>query len=91
MSVIDFMDTNECEVSIIAASEDKLNPETRGFTKYSHMEIHPSLLFGVMGNQVIYPENNPATRSLSFADKVSRQFLSIIPIIRIGSIKLGLY
>ena len=76
MSVIDFMDTNECEVSIIAASEDKLNPETIGFTKYSHMEIHPSLLFGVMGNQVIYPENNPATRSLFFCGQ-SKQAVSL--------------
>ena len=30
--------------------------------KYSkqitHVEIHPSFLLGVMGNQVVYPENN---------------------------------
>jgi DNA-directed RNA polymerase II subunit RPB2 len=76
MSIIDFIDTNEAEVSIIAASEDKLNTETRGFTKYSHLEIHPSLLFGVMGNQVIYPENNPATRSLFFCGQ-SKQAVSL--------------
>ena len=76
MSIIEFIDTNETEVSIIAASEDKLNTETRGFTKYSHMEIHPSLLFGVMGNQVIYPENNPATRSLFFCGQ-SKQAVSL--------------
>jgi DNA-directed RNA polymerase II subunit RPB2 len=76
MAIIDFIDTNETEVSIIASSEENFSEETRGFTKYSHLEIHPSLLFGVMGNQVIYPENNPPTRNL-FSCGQNKQAVSL--------------
>ena len=76
MSIVDFIDTNETEVSMIAPSENSIYDEVRGFTKYSHIEIHPSLLFGVMGNQVIYPENNPPTRNL-FSCGQSKQAVSL--------------
>jgi len=32
--------------------------------KYTHVEIHPSLLMGVMGNQICFPENNPVARNV---------------------------
>ena len=36
------------------------------------MEIHPSLILGVMGNQVIFPENNPLPRDLFLVVKVNK-------------------
>ena len=32
--------------------------------QYTHIEIHPSLLMGVMGNQICFPENNPVARNV---------------------------
>ena len=32
--------------------------------QYTHVEIHPSLLMGVMGNQICFPENNPVARNV---------------------------
>ena len=32
--------------------------------QYTHVEIHPSLVMGVMGNQVCFPENNPVARNV---------------------------
>ena len=40
------------------------------------MEIHPSLLLGVMGNQIVFPENNPLPRDL-FSCGQSKQAVSI--------------
>ena len=32
--------------------------------QYTHVEIHPSMLMGVMGNQICFPENNPVARNV---------------------------
>ena len=60
-AVIDYIDTNESESSLIAFDYESFLKKDKNYT---HVEIHPSLIFGVMGNQVIYPENNPPTRNL---------------------------
>ena len=43
-------------------------PRARVFSadgkQYTHVEIHPSLLMGVMGNQICFPENNPVARNV---------------------------
>ena len=43
---------------------------------YTHVEIHPSLMLGVMGNQVIFPENNQLPSDL-FACGQARQAISL--------------
>ena len=55
---LEYLDTSETEMSYIAMNYDKAN------NNHTHLEIHPSLLFGVMGNQVIFPENNQLPRNL---------------------------
>ena len=44
--------------------------------KYTHIEIHPSLMLGIMGNQIILPENNPYPRN-AFACGQMRQAISL--------------
>ena len=55
---LEYLDSDEIEKSYIAMSIDKC------CNQHSHLEIHPSLMFGVMGNQVIFPENNQLPRNL---------------------------
>jgi len=45
-------------------------------SKYTHLEIHPSFLLGVLGNQIVFPENNPLPRDL-FACGQSKQAISL--------------
>jgi DNA-directed RNA polymerase II subunit RPB2 len=71
-SVVDYLDTAEEESSLIAISHDDLKKSKY----YTHIEIHPSLLLGVMGNQIIYPENNPFPRN-SFSCGQSKQAVSV--------------
>ena len=70
-AIIEYLDTAEEETALIATDSEKL-----GNKKYTHMEIHPSLIFGVMGNQVVFPENNQLPRDL-FACGQMRQAVSL--------------
>ena len=71
-SVVDYIDTSEEETALIAINVDDLLK-----TKwYTHLEIDPSLILGVMGNMIIYPENNPVTRN-SFSCGQSKQAVSV--------------
>jgi DNA-directed RNA polymerase II subunit RPB2 len=71
-SVVDFLDTAEEETSLIATKPDDLKINKY----YTHMEIDPSLILGVMGNLVIYPEHNPLPRN-SFSCGQSKQAVSV--------------
>jgi hypothetical protein len=43
---------------------------------YTHIEILPSLILGVMGNLIIFPSNNPVTRN-AFSCGQSKQAVSV--------------
>jgi len=68
--IIDYLDTSETESSLIANF-------TEDITKYtSHLELHPSLILGIMGNQIVFPENNQLPRDL-FSCGQSKQGVSL--------------
>jgi DNA-directed RNA polymerase beta subunit len=69
-SVVDYIDVAEEEYLLIS------NKETPFQEKYTNTEIHPSLIFGVMGNQIIYPENNPYPRN-TFSCAHGKQAVSV--------------
>jgi len=73
-AIIDYMDTSEADNSFIALQNETLHKDMR--QKYTHMEIHESLLFGIMCNQITFPENNPATRN-SFSCGQTKQACSL--------------
>jgi hypothetical protein len=68
--IIDYLDTSETESSLIATYSEQITKFT------SHCEIHPSLLLGVMGNQIVFPESNPLPRDL-FSCGQSKQAVSL--------------
>ena len=69
--IIEFIDTMEGETALIA-----MNLKAIDKIKKTHLEIHPSLIFGVMGNQIVYPENNQLPRNL-FSCGQSKQGVSM--------------
>ena len=71
-AVIDYVDTSESEDIYIAVNKEVLQQTE----KYTHMEIHESLLFGMMCNLIPFPHNNPATRN-SFSCGQSKQAVSM--------------
>ena len=71
-AVLDYLDTAEEETALIATSQADLKKSKY----YTHMEIDPSFLFGVMGNMIIYPEANPLPRN-AFSCGQSKQAVSM--------------
>jgi len=71
-SVIDYLDVAEEESALIANQSD----DNKKDKYYTHVEIDPSLILGVMGNLIIYPEHNPVTRN-SFSCGQSKQAVSM--------------
>ena len=70
-ALFDYLDPNEEETSLIA-----FKPTMKLADKYTHCEIHESLIFGMMCNMIIYPHHNPATRN-SFSCGQSKQAVSL--------------
>ena len=73
-AIIDYIDTNETENALIAVNDEML--ESSKDNKYTHLEIHESLIFGTMSNIINFPENNPASRN-SFSCGQSKQACSL--------------
>jgi DNA-directed RNA polymerase II subunit RPB2 len=71
-SIVDYVDTSEEESALIASNVEDIKKNKW----YTHLEIDPSLILGVMGNMIIYPENNPVTRN-SFSCGQSKQAVSV--------------
>ena len=65
--IIDYLDTSEEETALISN-----NYEFDDKKPYTHIEIHPSLLLGVMGNQIVFPENNQLPRDLFFCGQAKQ-------------------
>ena len=73
-SVIEYIDTQEAEGMVLAHSNDQReNYENKRIT---HCEIHPSLILGLMANQIIFPENNPYPRD-AFSCGQAKQSVSL--------------
>ena len=84
-AVVEYIDPNETETALIQTMTDYenqklVNTEERNVLKkqmnYSHLEIHESLIFGIMCNQINFPENNPPTRN-AFSCGQSKQAVSM--------------
>lgn len=88
-SILEYLDVSEEECSLIATNMDELiNDDATNVNKnviantnmkqkyYTHCEIEPSLMFGVMGNSITYPEANQFPRNC-FSCGQSRQAVSL--------------
>jgi DNA-directed RNA polymerase II subunit RPB2 len=73
-AVVEYIDVSEENNAMFAfRPDDKVKPGARQFT---HSDIHPSLMFGVMGNLISFPENNQLPRNV-FSCSQSKQAVSM--------------
>ena len=70
--IVDYIDPAEEESSLIATTLDQI----KHHKYFTHVEIDPSLMFGVMGNSITYPEANQLPRNV-FSCGQSRQAVSV--------------
>ena len=70
--IVDYIDTSEEESALIATTLDQI----KGNKFFTNVEIDPSLMFGVMGNSITYPEANQLPRN-AFSCGQSKQAVSV--------------
>ena len=71
-SSVEYIDCTESNTSLISLNHLPSYHDTN----YTHVEIHPSLILGFMGLQIIFPEHNPLPRN-AFSCGQSRQAVSV--------------
>ena len=70
-AIIDYLDSSESESAYICSKIEDYQDNKN----YTHIDIDPSFLLGIMGNQVVFPEHNPLPRDL-FACGQAKQAVS---------------
>ncbi len=64
-SVMEYIDPEEQSYSLIATHPNDLIDNSQGHTiyKYTHCEIHPSTIFGVVASCIPFPDHNQSPRN----------------------------
>jgi len=62
-SVIEYIDPEEQSFSMIAMKPRDLYKENQFIYKYTHCEIHPSTIFGILASCIPYPDHNQSPRN----------------------------
>ena len=63
-SVIEYIDSDEQNAALISIKPDYLKKGTEGIIyKYTHCEIHPSTIFGILASCIPFPEHNQSPRN----------------------------
>jgi|TARA_Y100000992_G_C21273979_1_gene498761 DNA-directed RNA polymerase II subunit RPB2 len=62
-AVIEYIDPLEQNLSLIAMSPHKLNEKNNELFKFTHCEIHPSTIFGILASCIPFPEHNQSPRN----------------------------
>ena len=62
-SVIEYVDAAEQNSSLIAINHKSFNAEKTKHYKYTHCEIHPSTIFGILASCIPFPEHNQSPRN----------------------------
>ena len=60
-SVLEYIDPDEQNLSMIAMNPFKLNGQTD--YNYTHCEVHPSTIFGILASCIPFPEHNQSPRN----------------------------
>jgi DNA-directed RNA polymerase II subunit RPB2 len=62
-SIIEYIDPIEQNNSLIAMKPTNLYENTKNLFKYTHCEIHPSTIFGILASCIPFPEHNQSPRN----------------------------
>jgi len=62
-AVLEYIDPEEQSLSLIATKPKDIIAESENIYKYTHCEIHPSTIFGVLASCIPFPEHNQSPRN----------------------------
>ena len=62
-SIIEYIDASEQNSSLIAINRKSFTNKKTKHYKYTHCEIHPSTIFGILASCIPFPEHNQSPRN----------------------------
>lgn len=63
-SIIEYIDSSEQNFCMVAMTpKDLISTKKNHIFNYTHCEIHPSTIFGILGSCIPYPEHNQSPRN----------------------------
>ena len=90
-SIIEYIDPAEQNISMIAMNNRELMNQRSNFIyKYTHREIHPSTLFGILASCIPFPEHNQSPRlTYQCLDVNEKVWMTDGRKVRIADVKIG--